>query len=261
MDRPPGLPPTRSPSRTGAESRVWAWPSVEHPFPGKVPVTPGHSSGVVSAHGSQISLRDLPGNSASEAAVMPVASPAAPPSFDAVYRAHARTVSRWASRLLGPGGDCEDVVQEVFIIVRHKLPRFDRHAEITTWLYEITVRVVQDWRRRRRWWSWVTGRGPSPSRGRTQTPPAPPGNGTHDPVARLEGRERVLQFYRVLDGLDEAYRTTFILFELEGLSGERIAEITGARLGTVWVRLTRARRAFIERMRKLEARQEKKARP
>jgi len=181
---------------------------------------------------------------------------AAPPSFDAVYRAHAKTVSRWASRLLGPGGDCEDVVQEVFIVVRHKLPRFDGQVEITTWLYEITVRVVQGWRRRRRWWSWATGRGPSPGRGRFQAPPSPPGGGAHDPVARLEGRERALLFYQFLEGLGEAYRTTFILFELEGLSGERIAEITGTRLGTVWVRLTRARRIFIERMRRLEEQEE-----
>ena len=186
---------------------------------------------------------------------MPVLS-TAPPSFDTVYRAHAKMVSRWASRLLGPGGDCEDVVQEVFIVVRQKLPRFDAQAELTTWLYEITVRVVQDWRRRRRWWSWATGRGPSPSRGRVQAPPSPPDAGGHDPVARLETRERLLLFYRVLEGIGEAYRTTFILFELEGLSGESIAEITGTRLGTVWVRLTRARRAFIERMREAEEEEE-----
>jgi len=190
-----------------------------------------------------------------------VMSPAGAPSFDAVYRAHAKTVSRWASRLLGPGGDCEDVVQEVFIVVRNKLPRFDGRAEITTWLYEITVRVVQDWRRRRRWWSWVTGRGPSPGRGRPQAPPPPAAEGAHDPVARLEGRERVALCYRILDRLGEAYRTTFILFELEGLSGERVAEITGARLGTVWVRLTRARRAFVERMRQLEEQDEETERP
>ena len=80
-------------------------------------------------------------------------------------------------------------------------------------------------------------------------------------MAQLEVRERALRVYRILDGLGEAYRTTFILFELEGLSGERVAEITGARLGTVWVRLTRARRAFIERMRQLEERDEETERP
>ena len=215
-------------------------------------MAPGSTPGVVSVPGSEISVQVVPGPSAVEAAVVPVVSPAAAPSFDAVYRAHARTVSRWASRLLGPGGDCEDVVQEVFIVVRHKLPRFDGQAEITTWLYEITVRVVQEWRRRRRWWSWVTGRGPSPSRGRAQTLAPLAGEGASDPVTRLEMRERVLLFYRILDGVGEVYRTTFILFEMEGLSGERIAEITGTRLGTVWVRLTRARRIFVERMRRLE---------
>jgi RNA polymerase sigma-70 factor, ECF subfamily len=223
-------------------------------------MTPGGKPGVVSVPpaGSPIRLPDAP-RSAPVAAIVPVASPAALPSFDAVYRAHARTVSRWASRLLGPGGDCEDVVQEVFIVVRKKLPRFDGSAAIATWLYEITLRVVQDWRRRRRWWSWVTGRGPSPSRGHAQAPFWPAGDGAPDPVVRLEIRERLLRVYRILDGLAEAYRTTFILFELEGLSGERIAEITGTRVGTVWVRLTRARRAFIERMRQLE--EQEKERP
>jgi RNA polymerase sigma-70 factor (ECF subfamily) len=219
-------------------------------------MAPGHRPGVVSARsGSQISVRDIVDPLPAGPAPVPIASPA---SFEAVYRAHARTVSRWASRLLGPGGDCEDVVQEVFIIVRGKLPRFDGRAEITTWLYEITVRVVQEWRRRRRWWSWVSGRGPSPSRGRPHPPPnvgSGAGDGTIDPVPWLELRERVVFFYRILDGLGEVYRTTFILFELEGLSGERIAEITGARTGTVWVRLARARRAFLERMRRLDERE------
>ena len=196
--------------------------------------------------------RDAPRRSVPVAAIVPVVSPAARPSFDAVYRAHAKTVSRWASRLLGPGGDCEDVVQEAFIVVRKKLPRFDGRAEITTWLYEITVRVVQDWRRRRRWWSWVTGRGPSPSRGRPQAPPRVLRRWRVRSGGAARGAERLLLVYRILDGLGEEYRTTFILFELEGLSGERIAEIMGARVGTVWVRLTRARRAFIERMRQLE---------
>lgn len=223
-------------------------------------MAPGRKPGVVPAlpSGSQIGLHGAP-PPGPVVAIVPVASPAALPSFEAVYRTHARAVSRWASRLLGPGGDCEDVVQEVFIVVRKKLPRFDGRNAIATWLYEITLRVVQDWRRRRRWWSWVTGRGPSPSRGHAQDPSWPSGEGAPDPVVRLEVRERLLRVYRILDGLGEAYRTTFILFELEGLSGERIAEITGTRVGTVWVRLTRARRAFIERMRQLE--EQEKERP
>lgn len=258
MDLPRALRWTRLRSRAGAASPASAWRSAEPRALGKVIVAPGHIPGVVSAtSGSQISLPNVPAPSIRQgAAIGPDTLAAERPSFDAVYRAHARTVSRWASRLLGPGGDCEDVVQEVFIVVRGKLARFDGRAEITTWLYEITVRVVQDWRRRRRWWSWVTGRGPSPSRGRPQTPPSAEGEVAHDPVPELELRERVHHLYRILDGLGEVYRTTFILFEVQGLSGERVAEITGARMGTVWTRLSRARRAFIDRMRWLEEREE-----
>lgn len=210
--------------------------------------------------GPKLRFDDGPQPTGAESPAGPAASSDRPPAFEAVYRAHARTVSRWATRLLGPGADCEDVVQEVFLVVQRKLPGYTARAEITGWLYEITVHVVQAWRRRRRWWSWVTGRGPSPSRGRPQAPPFLYDGGAHDPVPRLEGRERALLFYRILDGLPESQRTTIILFELEGLSGERIAEITGTRPGTVWVRLTRARRAFLERMRQLEGEERREER-
>ena len=177
------------------------------------------------------------------------------PSFESVYRAHAKTVTRWAMRLLGPGGDFEDAVQDVFLVVRRRLSGFRGDAEITTWLYEITVRVVQEGRRRARWWSWLTGRGQSPSRGRMPATFVPTAETPKDPQALLEARERTRLLYRLLDELDEAHRTTFILFEMEGLSGEEIAVITDTRISTVWVRLSRARRKFIERMRALEARE------
>ncbi len=38
--------------------------------------------------------------------------------------------------------------------------------------------------------------------------------------------------YQLLDELGEAYRTTFILFEFEGLAGEQITKITT--ISRVW---------------------------
>ena len=174
------------------------------------------------------------------------------PSFESVYRAHGRTVARWAIRLLGPKADFEDVVQDVFLVVRRRLPEFRGDAEITTWLYEITVRVVQRWRVRARWWSWVTGRGPSPGHGRATEPLVPTATSSSDPQALLEARERTRVFYRLLDELSEAQRMTFILFEIEGLSGAQIAKITGTKVSAVWVRLSRARRKFMESLRTWE---------
>lgn len=175
-------------------------------------------------------------------------------SFESVYRAHGKTVARWAIRLLGPKSDFEDVVQDVFMVVRRRLPEFRGEAEITTWLYEITVRVVKRWRMRARWWSWVTGRGQSPGRGRApdQLVPIPMAESPSDPQALLEAQERTHLLYQLLDELTETQRTVFILFEIEGLSGAQIAEITGTGVNAVWVRLSRARRKFMESMRAWE---------
>jgi RNA polymerase sigma-70 factor (ECF subfamily) len=156
---------------------------------------------------------------------------------------------------VGPSGDFEDVVQDVFMVVRRRLPEFRGDAEITTWLYEITVRVAQRSRVRARWWSWATGRGKSPGRGRSSELFAPTAETPRDPHGMLEARERTRLLYRLLDELGEAHRTAFILFELEGLSGEAIAKITGTSTSTVWVRLSRARQRFIEHMRAWEARE------
>jgi RNA polymerase sigma-70 factor (ECF subfamily) len=176
-----------------------------------------------------------------------------PPSFESVYRAHGKTVARWAIRLLGPPGDFEDAVQDVFMVVRRRLPEFRGDAEITTWLYEITVRVAQRSRQRARWWSWATGRGQSPGRGRELETFVPAAEMPNDPQAILEARERTRLLYQILDELGQAERTAFILFEMEGLSGEQIATITGASINAVWVRLSRARRKFLDRMHAWEA--------
>jgi len=173
-------------------------------------------------------------------------------TLEVIYRMHSRQVARWAMRLLGPASDFDDVVHEVFLVVRRRLHEFRGDAEITTWLYEITVRVAQSFRRRARWWSWVTGRGRSPSRAPEHQEFAQWNEPTANPHELMEARERTGVVYRVLDQLGEEQRTAFILFELEGLSGNEIAKLTGANLTTVWVRLSRARRKFLAGMKRWE---------
>lgn len=217
----------------------------------------GHRQKAVTVLSTLVGLASPPSPSEGEAVRRAI------PSLEQIYREHSKTVARWAMRLLGPREDFEDVVHDVFLVVRRRLPDFRGDAEITTWLYEITVRVVQAARRRARWRSWISGRGPSPSRGRQEvclsvvssafSPVVSSwGEASPDPQALLEARERTRVMYRLLDSLREDQRTTFILFELEGLSGNQIAEITGASVATVWVRLSRARRKFLECMRRWE---------
>src|SRR5947209_6991554 len=80
-----------------------------------------------------------------------------PLDFDAVYRAHAAKVARWAARLGGPAVDLDDVVQEVFLIVHRQLAKFRGEAQVTTWLYRIAENVVRHRRRKERFRRWLSG--------------------------------------------------------------------------------------------------------
>jgi len=67
-----------------------------------------------------------------------------------------------------------------------------------------------------------------------------------DPSVAYESREAAAGVHRLLSKLSEKKRTVFVLFELEELSGEEIAEAVGVPLATVWTRLFHARKEFTE---------------
>jgi RNA polymerase sigma-70 factor (ECF subfamily) len=162
-----------------------------------------------------------------------------------VYRRHAQTVWRWAHRLGGPSVDAEDIVQEVFVAVHRQLPGFRGDSALTTWLYGITSNVVKDRRRKGRITSWA--RGSAEDVAGHLVSMAPPSD---EELHRKQQRARV---YQLLDQMKERYRNVLILHELEGLSGEDIAQLTGAKVNTVYVWLHRARADFAKRLGALEA--------
>jgi RNA polymerase sigma-70 factor (ECF subfamily) len=163
---------------------------------------------------------------------------AATPSVEQIYRAHAGDVTRWISRLGGPGVDLEDLTQEVFELVQKHLPSYRGEALLTTWLFQISANVVRAHRRRDRWRSFF-GRAHDVAAGSTGEVAA----SADEQIAKREARELV---YAALDRLKERYRTAIILFELEDLPGEQVAELMGVSTANVWVLLHRARAELIK---------------
>lgn len=168
------------------------------------------------------------------------------PSYEigALYRAHAQTVARWACRLGGPAIDVEDVVQEVFLTVHRLLPEFRGEAKITTWLFRITQNQVRHQRRKLRFRQFLSGTATDVIGQTASTKPTP--------IEVLEQRQANATIYRVLDGMSDKYRTAFILFEIEQVSGEEIANLMGQKVSTIWVWLHRARAQFTAGFEKLE---------
>ena len=170
-------------------------------------------------------------------------SVAAASDLDALYRAHAPTVARWASRLAGPGADVEDLVHEIFLVAGRRLSEFRGDAKVTTWLYRITERVALDGRRRDRFRRWFSlARSAEIESVFSPTQPTP--------LDALERRQSAEVVYRILDRMPDKYRTVLILFELEDMSGEEIAALTGLKPATVWVHLHRARARFLAEMKR-----------
>ena len=61
---------------------------------------------------------------------------------------------------------------------------------------------------------------------------------------------------RLLEGMTEKKRSVLVLFELEGYSGEEIAQLQGVPVDTVWTRLHHARRELRERLARLRNHEE-----
>jgi RNA polymerase sigma-70 factor (ECF subfamily) len=155
--------------------------------------------------------------------------------IDALYRAHAATVARWARRLGGPQVEADDVVQEVFLLAKRRLARWEARAKVTTWLFRATEKIARRARRRqqlRQLLQRTFGAGTTATAG--------------TPLEGLEREETCRRVYTLLDRLPERQRAAVILFELEGLSTQEIADLLGAQLATVRVWIHRGRARFAE---------------
>ncbi len=70
------------------------------------------------------------------------------------------------------------------------------------------------------------------------------------PEAELEQRQLLAMGDDILRGMSDKARRAFVLFEIEGCSGEEIAELEGIPLATVWTRVHNARKEFTTRAEK-----------
>jgi RNA polymerase sigma-70 factor, ECF subfamily len=163
-------------------------------------------------------------------------------TFEEIYHRWFETVSAWIRGLGGPGADSDDIAQEVFLVARRRLADFDG-GNVKGWLYRIAQRQVRDFRRGAWFKHFFLLRKPDDVEGFVQV--------GGDPAVALEQKEAQRVLYAILDKIREERRMTFILFELEGRSGEEIAEIQSIPLNTVWTRLHHARNDFFHHAAKL----------
>jgi RNA polymerase sigma-70 factor (ECF subfamily) len=127
--------------------------------------------------------------------------------------------------------EMEDTCQDVFLQFFRYLPSFRGEAQLKTWLYRLCITEARRARRRRKvrdTLAKVLGRE------RPHEIAVPPATSSEATLRRMVERG--------LDRLSEGHRLVFVLFEMEGLPANQVAEIANCSEATIWRRLSEVRR-------------------
>ena len=151
-------------------------------------------------------------------------------AFGKLVVKHKEKVRNLVYLTLGDTEFIDDISQDVFINVYHKLNEFRFESKFTTWLYRITINKCRDYLREKRVRSIfvpIKDDGPEFS------------GGTHSENIDIPQLVR-----NAIDKLPEKLRIPLILRDIDGLSYNEIAEKLECEVGTVKSRIFRARESL-----------------
>jgi RNA polymerase sigma-70 factor (ECF subfamily) len=131
-------------------------------------------------------------------------------------------------------GDLDDACQEVFVRVYRYLRAFRGEATLKTWISRLCVTEARQARHRLR----VAATVRQVVRHELAANPSMSGGPGMSPQAARRNVDAALT------ALEQNERLVFILFEMEGLSGNQVAARAGCAVSRVWQDLHRARRKF-----------------
>lgn len=137
-------------------------------------------------------------------------------AFRRIYETFSQTFLRVALRLLGNQEDAEDAVQVTFVKLFRGIHAFRAQATFGTYLMRILLRVCFDFIHQRRRFQFET---------MTENP--------GQFVVQNPNSDLKLDLQRALTRLPERMRACFVLFAVEGLKQEEIAEILKISVGGV----------------------------
>lgn len=146
-------------------------------------------------------------------------------------------------RMLSDPDSAADATQEAFISAWRAMPRF-KGEQFRTWLLRIATNACLDMlrSRKRRPSQSIDNWGPNDSSDEASEPlPIADLDPSIDPEGQTLRAETVAVIQLGLDQLPEDQRTALVLVDVQGLSYEEAAAVTGANLGTVKSRINRAR--------------------
>lgn len=164
-------------------------------------------------------------------------------AFNELVTTYGRRVSALVFRMLGNRAEAEDLTQEVFVQVFKAISTFRGESKLSTWIYRIAVNLCKNRSKYLRVRHSNEQDELEAVAERVDLGDARKANVAHieRPDEAMAGRqvERIVQ--DAILAIDPAFRECLILRDVEELSYEEIAQITGLVAGTVKSRIFRAR--------------------
>jgi RNA polymerase sigma-70 factor, ECF subfamily len=150
------------------------------------------------------------------------------------------TVFSFSMRVCGQREDAEDTMQEVLLKSIPQLPKFDSPKALVVWLYKVAKNRCLMNRRKSKFAPAheLSLEELMPDRKELEQLTA---DGRVSPESFAIRSEQASRLREAVQKLPAQYRIVLVLRDMEGLTDDEMAEITGVRAGTVRVRLHRAR--------------------
>lgn len=172
-----------------------------------------------------------------------------PAAYRELVEQHSANVYNVALKLLGDRQEAEDVLQETFLSAFEAIGRFEGRSQLSTWLYRIAYNASLMRLRKRKQMTTFSLDQPQGEHGEG-VEKAPPhlvdwSTVPDDQLLTAEARQ---EMDRAIAELPESLRSTFVLRDIQGLSGAETAEVLGITVQAVKNRLHRARLRLRDRL-------------
>jgi RNA polymerase sigma-70 factor (ECF subfamily) len=173
---------------------------------------------------------------------MPEATEAKRSAFEREAIPHLDTLYRVALRFTADPAKAQDLVQDTMFKAFRSWHRYQPGTNVRAWLLTILRNTfINEYRREKQ-------RGPTVDIETAETFSLFNEVQEEDPEGRFFDKIVDDEVLRAIDALPDEFRETLVLSDLEGMTYQEIADVTGVPVGTVKSRLFRARRALQKRL-------------
>lgn len=173
-------------------------------------------------------------------------------AFAFLVERHSKKMLNMAYRMLGDYDDACDVTQEAFLAAFRSITGFQGESKFSTWLCRIVINYAKNRLKQRQSLSRHERAALDEKDGEQGGCAAClAASDDNDPGEMLERHELEYRVQKCISGLDEDYREVLVMRDIQGFSYEEIRQTLQIPDGTVKSRLSRARLAMKDCLKKI----------